>query len=226
MIYLFHGDHNAASRTLYTDALTAARGRGVEVRALAGDKLAAKDLESTLATGNLFTTEALAIEGLLSRVKSKEKDACLAVLNAYTGPKDIYLWEKKEVTKTNIPKAAKISLSKAPTVLFTFLDSLYPGNSQRALSLFHDLQPTIDDLFLFTMLSRTVTNLLITGSAQAPKFAPWQLSKLKGQAAKWEDAKLVDFHDQLLKIDYAVKTGATKLSYSDHLDILLMSVLG
>ena len=225
-IFLFNGDNTVASRKAFIDALDKEIEQGVEIRRLAGTSLAAKDLESTLATENLFTTECLAVEGVLSRVKSKEKDRCLAVLNSYAGTKNIYLWEGKEVAKTNIPKTAKVSLSKTPSVLFAFLDTLFPGNLSHAQALLHDLQPTTNDLLVFTMVARTAGNLLLAKSATSIKLPPWQLAKLKGQASKWDEAKLLDFHDKLLAIDFAVKTGGTKLSYFDHLDILLLDVLG
>ena len=225
-IYLFHGDNTRDSRNAFTDALSKERERGVEVRHLAGDKLAAKDLESTLATENLFSSESVAIEGLLSRIKSKEKDRCLGILNGYTGAKNIFLWEGKLIPKTGVPHEAKVSLSKAPSLLFTFLDTLIPANTNRALTLLHELEPTTNDLLVFTLAARTVANLLLAKSGKSVKLAPWQLAKLRGQAGKWDEAKLLDFHDKLLAIDFAAKTGTTKLSYYDHLDILLLDVLG
>jgi DNA polymerase III delta subunit len=62
-------------------------------------------------------------------------------------------------------------------------------------------------------------------SATSPKFAPWQMGKLRSQASKWTDKQLETFLAELLKIDLSVKTGNTKMSYTDHLDLLLTSLL-
>lgn len=226
-IFIFHGEGTAASRKALHEAVSRDRAAGHEIRTIEGDKLLARDLESSLATESLFSQETLVIENLLSRLRSKEKDACLTILGSYKGTKNILLWDKKEITKPNLTKLsqAKISLSKAPTSLFAFLDSVEPGNSKIALSLLHESISSSEDIIVFTMLARQVSYLIIIKSASTPKFAPWQIGKLKTQAAKWEAKPLEHFLSELLKIDFAVKTGATKLSYADHLDLLLSDLL-
>lgn len=229
MIFIFHGDGTALSRKLLQDAIAKERQLGHEIRTLEGDKLVSRDLDSTLATASLFSQETLVIEGLLSRVKSKDKDACLQLLVDYEGNKNILLWDKKEITKPNLAKfatKAKISLSKAPTALFSLLESLEPGSAKRSLALLREVVSGTEDIVVFTMIARQVTYLIIMRSATSPKFSPWQMAKLRSQAAKWTTPKLKHFLSELLKIDFAVKKGATKLSYADHLDILLLSLLG
>lgn len=228
MLYIFHGEGTALSRTALQEALSRDKAAGHEIRTLEGDKLLSRDLDTALATASLFSQESLVIENLLSRLRSKEKDACLALLANYTGDKNIYLWDKKEITKPNLSKLpkAKVSLSKAPTALFTFLESIEPGNAEVALKLLHDVIQSTEDIIVFTMLSRQLSYLITIKSATSPKFAPWQLGKLRSQASKWTDKQLEHFLAELLKIDFAVKTGATKLSYADHLDLLLLNLLG
>lgn len=228
MLYIFHGEGTALSRTALQEALSRDKAAGHEIRTLEGDKLLSRDLDTALATASLFSQESLVIENLLSRLRSKEKDACLVLLANYTGDKNIYLWDKKEITKPNLVKLskAKVSLSKAPTALFTFLESIEPGNAEAALDLLHDVIKSTEDIIVFTMLSRQLSYLITIKSATSPKFAPWQLGKLRSQASKWTDKQLEHFLAELLKIDFAVKTGATKLSYADHLDLLLLNLLG
>lgn len=226
--YIFHGEGTGASRKLLQDALALDREAGREIRTLEGDKLAPRDLESSLGTSSLFSTESIVIENLLSRLRSKDKDACLDLLAQYSGDKNIYLWDKKEVTKPNLTKLgkAKVSRSAAPTSLFALLESLYPGNAESSLKLLHETVQGSEDIIAFTMIARQISYLIMIKSATSPKFAPWQLGKLRSQAEKWEDKQLETFLSSLLKIDFAIKTGATKLSYTDHLDILLLNSLG
>ena len=228
MIFIFHGEGTATSRNLLQDAITKHKLLGHEIRIIEGDKLVPADLESTLATASLFSTETLVIEGLLSRAKSRDKDACIKLLADYSGDKNIFLWDKKEITKPNLTKLAaraKISLSKAPTALFAFMESIEPGNAERALSLMHEVISGTEDIVVFTMLARQISYLIIIKTATSPKFSPWQMDKLRVQASKWSDKQLNNFLSELLKIDFAIKSGATKLSYTDHLDLLLTTLL-
>ncbi|MFH2085634.1 MAG: hypothetical protein ABII21_02540 [bacterium] len=229
MIQIFHGDGTATSRRLLQDAIEHDKSLGHEIRVLEGDKLLSRDLESILSTANLFSTETLVIENLFSRLRSKDKDSCIRLIASYSGDKNIFLWEKKKISKTVlsvIGTKAKISLSKAPTELFTFLESIIPGNAQQAIPLLHRVTVATEDIIIFTMLARQISYLIIIKSATSPKFPPWILNKLRSQAANWSSKQLEDFLAALLKIDFAVKTGATKLSYLDHLDILLLTLLG
>src|SRR3989339_888436 len=163
VIFIFHGDHTASTRTQLQTAIAVERGRGVEITTLDGDKLAPRDLESALFTNNLFTPTALVIENLLSRLRSRDKDHCLELLSSYTGDKNLYLWEKKEITKLTInklPKTVKIALAKTPTVLFTLLDNLIPHNSARALDLLHQTVTGTEEIVVFTLIARQISSLI------------------------------------------------------------------
>lgn len=225
---IFHGEGTAISRTTLQSALAQEKAAGRELRYLEGDKLLARDLDIALSTASLFSQESLVIENLLSRLRSREKDACLDLLAKYSGDKNIFLWDKREVTKPNLAKLAnkaKVSLSKAPTALFTLLESLEPGSAKRSLALLHDVVKSSEDIIVFTLLARQISYLIIIKSATSPKFAPWQLAKLRAQAALWEPKALEHFLSELLRIDFAIKTGRSKLSYTDHLDLLLTTLL-
>jgi len=228
MLYIFHGDGIATSRKLLTEAIGKDRDLGREIRTLEGDKLTPADLNSTLATASLFSTETIVIENLLSRLRSKDKDACIALLSAYQGDKNILLWDKKEITKPNLAKlpSAKVVLSKIPTALFTLLESLVPGRAKVALDLLHEVVRDTEDIIVFTMIARQISYLIMIQSAKSPKFAPWQLAKLRTQASFWESKQLEHFLSRLLQIDLSLKSGASVLSYTDHLDILLLDLLG
>ncbi|MFZ2200104.1 MAG: hypothetical protein WAV40_04950 [Microgenomates group bacterium] len=227
MIYIFHGDGTGASRKLLQEAIAKDKAAGHEIRTVEGDKLAPRDLESALSTASLFSVESLVIENLLSRLRSKDKEACLDLLASYNGDKNIYLWDKKEVTPANLKKftKAKISNSKSPTALFTFLESIAPGNLQISLSLLHEVVRESEDIIVFTMLARQISYLNMMKSGTNPKFAPWQMGKLRAQANLWSDKQLELFISRLTEIDFSIKAGRSKLSYTDHLDILLSTLL-
>jgi DNA polymerase III delta subunit len=229
MLYLFHGDSTKDSRVLLISALEKEKAAGHEIRTFDGEKITPRDLESTLNTASLFSQESLVIENLLSRLRSKDKDACLVLIKSYVGNKNIFLWEKKEITKAhlaNLPTTAKVSNSRAPMLLFNWLETVYPGNLQNCLTLLHQVTAVTEDILVFTMLARQISYLIMMKSATSPKFAPWQMGKLRAQSAKWAESALQAMLYRLLEIDEAVKTGQTKLTFADHLDILLVNSLG
>lgn len=227
MLYIFHGDASGASRKLLADVVAKDKANGDEIRTLEGDKLAPRDLESVLSTASLFSVESIVIENLLSRLRSKDKDACIDLVSTYKGDKNIYLWDKKEATPANLKKfvGAKISNSKAPTEMFSFLESIAPGNAKNSLSLLHKLVLETEDIIVFTMIARQITYLIMIKSGTNPKFAPWQVGKLRAQSALWTDVQLETFIKELTRIDLSIKTGMSKLSYTDHLDLLLSDLL-
>lgn len=227
--YVFHGEDQAKSRMLMRTQADADVAADHELRVMVADKIKPYELGDLINTSSLFSTETLILEGLLSRAKSKDKDDCIKILKDYVGNKNIILWDKKEVAKTTtskLPSTWKISLSKPPAILFNFLDALYPGNLTNIQSLIRSLRSTVDEVFIFIMLTRHITSLLVAGSASSPKLPPWQIGKLKSQAQQWGETKLIHFHDELTRIDYQIKSGITKLDYASQLDILLLSTLG
>lgn len=228
MIFVYHGDHPAGSRTQLQSALAAERARGAEILTLEGDKITPQDLESAILTNNLFTPVVIVIENLLSRLRSRDKDRCLEILASAPSDKAIYLWEKKEITKltlNKLPKTTKISLSKAPTTLFALLDGLVPGNSARALELLHQTMLASEEIVVFTLVARQISSLIQIVGGGSPKTSPWQLAKLQSLAKRWSLPQLLHFHNELVRIDYSIKSGRSRLSYLDHLDILFVTLL-
>lgn len=223
--YLFYGDDQAASR----EKLYEIKRKYSDIRELNGDKLLPKDLESTLGTESLFGNETILIENLFSRLRSKDKDACIQLLINYSGNRDILIWEKKTLTKltTNkLPKTWKVVESKPPALLFNFLDTIFPGNYPQVSKILSTLRKSTDDGLIFIMLTRHVSSLIQAKTATSLKLPPWQIGKLKSQASSWEISKLLFFYDELYKIDYKIKTGNTKLDLGSQLDIALLQVLG
>lgn len=225
MIYLFHGDDPAASR----NNLFTLKQKQIDIRELNGEKITPKDLETILGTENLFGEEALLIENLFSRPRSKDKDSCIELLKNYNGSRTIICWDKKALTKATtakFPKTWKVVESKPPALLFAFLDSFKPGNYQQARQLLSDLRANSEDGLIFVMLSRHVISLIQAQSATTLKLPPWQIGKLKSQASLWSEGALIHVVDELHRIDLQIKTGTTKLDQGSQLDILLLQVLG
>ncbi len=226
MIYLIHGDNLSESRKARFSKLASLKSSGHEVLELDGYKISLGELETALLTGNLFSSRALAIDNLLSRPPSKLKEALVAFVASNASRGEVVLWEKKEVSKSLSSKlGAKISLHKTPPTVFKFLEALAPGKSENALKLYYKTLERAEAGFIFAMLIRHVSSLIIAKTDQQElSGSPWHKSQLVKQSALWTTNGLIDLHSQLLNIDESLKTGATKLDLKAQLDLLLLAL--
>lgn len=226
-IFLFHGDDQASSRRALNLELDKLRAQGVNVIYLDGPRLTPPELETALYTSGLFSSDALVIEGLFSRPVSRARTDCLALLAKYAGDKPLYLWEGKEVTKSTHTKAlpkAQVSLSKTPAVIFQLLDSLAPGSFARSHALLKTTLALSEPGFVFIMLARRVSDLLIAKSGNPASLSPFLRSRLLSQASHWDEARLLALHHSLYQADLGVKTGS-RLDYALQLDLQLSTHL-
>lgn len=226
-LYLFHGDNLAASRQDMQSLLTKHKAENRALSYLDGRSLTHKDLELALFTQNLFQEETLIIEDLFSRPKSKEKDSCLVLIANYQGDKDLVLWEKKELTKTILKKFPHLiaKLHKTPVSIFRFLDSLSPQNTKQSLDYLHQAAAELEEGFIFIMFVRRISDLLIAKSGDTSGLSPWLATRLSSQAQAWPESTLLSLHKQLAEFDYKYKTGQTKLTYLDLLDISISTLV-
>lgn len=227
-ILVFHGDQPKTSREAFNRHLLKLRAEGFELRYLEGAALTVPELESSLAQSNLFVKEALVIDNLLSRPKSRELTACLKLLSRYRGPKPLVFWDKKTLTKTtlNFLPQPKLEHFKEPALIFRLLDTLTPDSSSTSLKLLKQTAQVSDEGFIFIMLARRLGDLLIAKSGDSAKLHPFQRSHLLSQAQRWSDHELLFLHQRFISFDHRLKTGQTKLSYRQFLDLTLSQTLG
>jgi len=227
--YLFHGDNQAESRRLWREAIAKGRGDDTQEIALDGSKIAPRDLESALGSVNLFGSQIIIIENILSRPVSKDRKSLITLLKEYVGDHNIYLWEKKEISKAVINSLGdgwQTKVCKTPAAIFNFLDSIRPGGARESLRLMHQASVESDEVFVFIMLYRHIGELIVASSGDTSKLIPWKRGKLVSQAKSFDENTLVTLHSSLRDIDRQVKSGKTKLSHLSQLDLLLLKVLG
>lgn len=225
---IIHGENLVASRAARLEAIRQLEGKSFDVQVFSGEKIVGQELELKLTTPNLFTQEALVIDNLLSRLKSTEKTKCIALIEAHHAQKPLVLWEKRELTATMLkPFASKaqIQLFKESKSLFPFVDSLVPGNTKQALTLYHKALKDNDVMLIFGMLVRRLTDLLIAKSDPSElKGAPWTTRQIINQARPWSETDLTAIYQKLLDIDLKTKTGATKIDLISQLDLLILEL--
>jgi len=124
----------------------------------------------------------------------------------------------------SLPKDTKIEAFELPKILFTFLESFYPGNSKRSIQLLHQLVKTDAVELVFFMLCRHVRDLYwISIDPASSQFPSWRAGKLKTQASKFIVQQLQQLISLFSDIDISVKTSKTDLLTS--LDFLIVKQL-
>jgi hypothetical protein len=123
-----------------------------------------------------------------------------------------------------MPADFKMEKFELPKLLFTFLESFYPGNSIKCLKLLHDLTKTEAIELTFYMLGRHLRDLYwVSIDTKSNQFPAWRLSKLKFQAEKFESEKIRQIISELGDIDILVKSSKTDLLSA--LDLLIVKQL-
>lgn len=227
MLLLLHGDDITASRNAYHQAKQSA----TNPLTFDGDKVQMTDLAQILSTGGLFLeSQTVFIEQLFSKKKdTKELAAICTLLDMHEKDHMLVLWEGKDLTKKQLEylKNATVRVYKLPQVLFTFLESIYPGNAMRSLKLFHDCLKTQEPEMLFFMLIRHLRILLaLTDTAsdieEVRRIAPWQRGKLQKQSSQFSQQHLRSLYQKLAEIDHQYKTGGSPIPLSSAIDFFLL----
>jgi len=224
---IFHGDNLGASRLALNSLLDSYKAQNYEVQFVKGAAVTAPELDTHLSSESLFYKQVLVIEGLLTRPLSKLKNTCLKALQDYHGNKPIVIWEPKEASRAMLNKlpGAKVMLSKTPAPVFRLLETLTPTSRRVSLALLHEAAAYAEEGFIFIMFARHISDLLVAKSGDTSKLLPWKKSKIIAQATLWSEPELLALHQALVKIDFSLKSGRTKLSYLASLDILLTTLL-
>lgn len=231
MIHLFHGENTEASRQELSQLREKYMNK--EVVVLDGRTLSVTDLVQATESASLFQTERLVIiENLFSQQLSKKNTDSKPFLNILSLlPKNIeaVFWEAKELPKTTIslfPKTTDIALFKPHRVIFSFVESLIPGNTREMLSHFEASLKNDAPELIFVMLVRQIRYLLLIKDMglKVTGLSPWQKSKFMRQAEKFTVSDLLSLYQKLLDIDVTIKTGISPFSLSRELRLFLLKL--
>jgi DNA polymerase III delta subunit len=230
MITVIHGDNIKASRELF---FTKKQNEKDSVL-LNGPTTNITDLAQALHGKELFAdANVVFIEELFSK-KKKGKD--LEQLTSYvkdnSTDSQVILWESKSLTKREIDSLGNVTEKKFdfPKEIFTFLDSIKPGNSKAAIQFFHKTIEIEEPEFALFMIIRHIRILLGLNAPEGheidevKRLAPWQIKKLETQAKLFGNELLINFYQKLFVIEKNMKTGKLSLSLESHIDFLLSSL--
>lgn len=227
MLTILHGDDISQSRKFFTGL----KQKAESPETFEAENLTVTDLLQSLSSGLFANDRSVFIENFLTKSKKlTEYESILQILEKYSDTSQIVLWEGKEIDKKEIAKLNKAvnRLFKLPQLLFTFLDSIKPGNSKRLLTVFHDLQYSSESELIFFMLIRQFRVLLAVKENaeidETKRMAPWQRQKLEQQARLFETKKLIRLYNELFEIDKKQKTGKLLLPLPSTIDFFLLEI--
>lgn len=224
MITLIHGDNIEASRFELTRLLSLAKGK--EIRELNGRGLDQNALTQALESSSLFGGDTLVvIENLFGKLGRKIKLIESLATLIRNSSSDVIVWEDKELSPSVIKSLGNctIKLCKIPVIIFQFLDSLRPHDSKNLILLYQRVVQTQVAEITYTLLVRRVRQLIQLLDGVIPDgLAPWQATRLTGQARLFTMDKLISMHKQLLTMDIAIKTGESPFSLAQLIEQFLI----
>jgi len=233
---ILHGENSTQTRSHLVEALDQARAENSQVIRLEAKNLNPADLEQAIGATSLFEKpQLIVIEYLHSLPRSKRKNDLIKQLANLAESADestqIILLEKRSLTKTMLKQftTAEVKEAKLTKYLFSWLDSLQGGlgSSSRlknSLNLLDDAISQDGEMMCFIMLARQIRLLIQTKDGGKVAGPPFMVSKLKKQAASFSLDGLLALHQQLLTIDYGIKTSTDALSVRQQLDLFIIKL--
>ncbi|OGD86900.1 hypothetical protein A2Z23_01390 [Candidatus Curtissbacteria bacterium RBG_16_39_7] len=211
MVTLLYGDNQVSLRE-YLDKLKEDHN---DWEFLDLDLISAKEEDVNLALNSkpLFAPGRIVIFENWFSQKSKKADLTKVDKNI-----SIIILEKSRVgTKDikNLPPGTKVILFREDPVVFNFLDSLFANNKKMAFYLYSRiLAKRIEPEMLYYLLVSHMRRVLLAKEANAADFAqienlaPWQITKYKSIATRFDKEKLIHSYKRLLDLEQSFKTGS------------------
>jgi DNA polymerase III delta subunit len=218
---LLSGDHLTKSYERLSKFMEVAKRRGWEIISLDGGGV--ENLPEKLSTQPLFPKEILYILKEVNKIK--KNDLKWLNKNFPNLPGTLVIYQEGNLNKDTsllLPKEIKKEEFKLPRLIFNFLDSFYPGNTQNCLKLFHQLIQNEPPEFVFALLGRHLRDLYwILDDPKTLKYESWRKEKLLKQGKYFGNKeKIAEIIDLMAEIDIKVKTSeATLTNLLDHLII-------
>lgn len=229
MLNIIHGEQHIQSRGALTTAISAAQKSGRQIVHIEVKNLEPSALTAQFQTQSLFAEpRTLVIEELHSLPKSKRKEELISLVAEYANNEeiDLLLWEKKQLTATELKKFPSVrpQLFVPTRSMFTWLNALSgqqnDATKAKILSLQRAAMESDGEQFCFAMLIRQF-RLMIEAKDGGPAAAQF---KVLGQAKTFSWEQLLSAHKQLLVIDEQVKSSGSVLSLASQLELLILSL--
>lgn len=220
---LIHGEDAAKSRDFLNSLRKDYENKNFQITTIPGDKVDTLIVEDLGSSQSLFNEKRLIIvEDFFSNKKNKDRKWSAGI--------ETIFYESGKLS--SLPKNIELEVRTFDfePVVFKFLDSIYPGNQQVFVPLYYKYLMSTPAELAFTMIVRQFRFMILSlekGSDNPSDFynlASWQLNKLKSQASKFGQEKLVLIYRNLSQIDEETKTGKSELPLESRLELFLLTL--
>lgn len=127
----------------------------------------------------------------------------------------VIIYSNKELAKgviNKIPNVDKIFTFTYPKLIWSYLESIYPGNAKNIINLLSKIEDHEPLELVFYLTFKQLRDLYLIKEKSLPgTVAPWRLQKLERQASKFKKDGLVEFINKLSNLDFQVKTGKIEI---------------
>ena len=212
---ILHGEDQVASREFFNSLKTQAGQSGKNILEYSGLGLKVTDLVTALNTSSLTgAATSIYITELFTRRTGADQQSIIRYLRDHPGC-DVTVWEPKNISNQfkEFP-ASIVRKFDLPKFIFKFLENLSWPSLRLALN-------TSDPELIFYLLVAHVNKLIMAKDA-AGDFPSWQAAKLKIQSSKYTFDELITMNDELLSIDFHLKTSQLPYDLNTALELWLM----
>lgn len=221
-IIVLHGDDERKLYERLSKFVETAKSRSWEVSYLDDPSVS---IPVTLSSTSLFTKERFFILRDIKKIGKSEIDWIKK--NSQKIPGNLIIYHEGYVPVA-ITKGfsgdLKIEEFKLPKLIFSFLDTIYPGNATQIIKTLHKVVETQAIEFVFALIAKHLRDLYwVKTEPGNTNFPSWKISKLKFQASKFTNNSLKEIISRLSEIDIEVKTSNADLL--SELDLLIIKQL-
>ncbi len=228
MVTIIHGDDELKVHQNLSALLKTYRADNFTIVRLDAKGLSISDLETAVGTEELFAVKkVVVIDRIHALPKSKQKDLLLSWLSDFkSSTTDVILVEHKILTPTQLKKfpSADVRLSKLPSLLFSFLETIGTQPAYKSVTLFHQVLENQEPEQVFVMIIRQFRLLLQYSSDGVYNGPPFGRSKIQKQSDRIPREKLLLLYNRLLQIDLGQKTSTSVLSLTQEIDLFLLEI--
>jgi len=221
-IIILHGDDERKLYARFQKFVETAKERSWEVDYLDDP---AVSIPEALSGTSLFSTERFFILRDIKRFGKMESDFLKKKYKDISG--NLIIYNEGYIGKKILdlfPKDSKIEEYKLPVIIWSFLEYIYPGNSDKCIQEFHKIIERDAPEFIFTLIAKLFRDLYWAKTdSSSMSYPPWRISKLKVQSEKFKIEILKEIITKLAEIDIEVKTSKSDLV--SELDLLMIKQL-
>jgi DNA polymerase III delta subunit len=224
---IIHGDDTTKSRLFLNQQIDTAKKKGISIIRLEAKNLDITNLTQHLESSSLFQEDkTIIIFSPFSLPQSAKKSKLFEYLKQ-NQDKNITLYQDKPLTAPILKQFpnSQTQIFKINPLIFSFLESLKPGNSIQTLKIYFNLERQEPAEMIFAMFIRQIRLLITTKfSPEKLNLAPWQKTRLINQAKNFIENDLLNLHQELYQIDKDIKTGANSTSLTLRLQNLILNI--